>query len=110
MKKTTFHTDSQADLLAKIRAAVASGLQPTLGIVFCSVDFGITDTAKALGEFGFPFFACSSCGEIYSDADKSRALENSAVVALLELPADTFQVKLWLALAPSSSLAVTETE
>jgi hypothetical protein len=95
MKKTTFHTDSQADLLAKIRAAVASGLQPTLGIVFCSVDFGITDTAKALGEFGFPFFACSSCGEIYSDADKSRALENSAVVALLELPADTFQVKLF---------------
>jgi len=94
MKKTTLQADSQAELLAKIRAALASGLQPTLGILFCSVDLGINDTARALGEFKFPFFACSSCGEIFTEGDKSRALENSAVVSLLELPADSFQVKL----------------
>jgi len=95
MKNATFHVDSQAELLAKIRAACAGGLKPTLGILFCSVDLGIAETAKALGEFSFPFFACSSCGEIFTDGEKSRALENSAVVALLELPADTFQVKLF---------------
>jgi hypothetical protein len=94
MKKITLQADSQADLLAKIRAALAGGLHPTLGILFCSVDLGIPDTARALGEFSFPFFACSSCGEIFTEGDQSRALENSAVVALLELPADTFQVKL----------------
>ena len=94
MKKITLQADSQAELLSKIRAALAGGLNPTLGILFCSVDLGITDTARALGEFAFPFFACSSCGEIFTEGDQSRALENSAVVALLELPADTFQVKL----------------
>ena len=95
MKKITFHVDSQADLLTKIREAIAGGLQPTLGILFCSVDLGVAATAKALGEFAFPFFACSSCGEIFTDGDKSRALENSAVVALLELPVETFKVKLF---------------
>ncbi len=94
MKKTTFKAESQADLVAKIHAAISGGLNPTLGILFCSVDLGITATAQALGEFAFPFFACSSCGEIFTDGEQSRALENSAVVALLELPADAFQVKL----------------
>ena len=95
MNKTTFYVDSLADLLNKIKAACAGGLKPTLGILFCSVDLGIPETAKALSEFPFPFFACSSCGEIFTDADKSRALENHAVVSLLELPADAFQVKLF---------------
>ncbi len=94
MKKLTFKANTQTELLAGIRAALAGGLKPTLGILFCSVDLGIADTARALGEFGFPFFACSSCGEIFTEGAQSRALENSAVVALLELPADAFQVKL----------------
>lgn len=94
MKKITFHADSQLELLARIRAACAGGLKPTLGILFCSVDLGVADTAKALAEFPFPFFACSSCGEIFTDAEKSRALENCAVVSLLEMPAGSFQVKL----------------
>lgn len=94
MKQSTFPADTQAELLAKIRAALAGGLKPTLGIIFCSVNLGIADTARALGEFGFPIFGCSSCGEIFTEAEISRALENSAVVALLELPADSFQVKL----------------
>lgn len=94
MKKLTLKASTQTELLAGIRAALADGLKPTLGILFCSVDLGIADTARALGEFGFPFFACSSCGEIFTEGNQSRALENSAVVALLELPADAFQVKL----------------
>jgi hypothetical protein len=95
MKSITFNTDSPAELSAKIRAACAGGLQPTLGILFCSVDFNIAETARVLGEFPFPFFAGSSCGEIFTDGEKSRALENSAVVALLEVPADAFQVRLF---------------
>ena len=95
MNTKIFSAGSSADLLRGVRQAVTDGLQPTLGIVFCSVALDIEATAAALAEFPFPFFACSSCGEIVSDANHSATLEGSAVVALLELPPEVFKVRLF---------------
>jgi small ligand-binding sensory domain FIST len=95
MNTKIFSARSSADLLREVRQAVAAGLQPTLGVVFCSVALDIEATAAALAEFPFPFFACSSCGEIVTDTNRSATLEGSAVVALLELPPEVFQVRLF---------------
>lgn len=95
MNTKTFSAESSAELLQGVRQARAAGLQPNLGILFCSVALDIPAVADALKEFPFPFFAASSCGEILTDAQRSAALERSAVVALLELPPETFQVRLF---------------
>jgi small ligand-binding sensory domain FIST len=95
MKTKTFSASSRTELLQGIRQARADGLQPTLGILFCSVSLDIPAVAAELGEFSFPFFAASSCGEILSDAQASAVLGNSAAVALLELPPETFRIRLF---------------
>jgi hypothetical protein len=95
MNKTIFSAESPTDLLQGVRQSVADGLRPTFGIIFCSVALDIEAISGALVEFPFPFFGCSSCGEIIADAHRGAALERSSVVALLELPSATFQVRLF---------------
>ena len=95
MNTKTFSAESAAELLQGIRQSCADGLRPTLGFLFCSEALGIPAIAAALGEFPFPFFAASSCGEIFADAQRAAALERSAVVALLELPPTALQVRLF---------------
>lgn len=95
MKLKTFSADSAAGLLREVREASAQGLRPNLGLLFCSVALDIPKLAAALAEFPFPFFAASSCGEILAAPPGAAALEGSAVVALLELPPASFQVRLF---------------
>ena len=95
MKTKILTADSRAELLQQLRQATADGLRPTLGVLFCSVALDIDAVAQGLTEFPFPFFAASSCGEIISDAQRSKALAGSAVVALLELPPEAFRVRLF---------------
>lgn len=95
MNTKIFSVTTPADLLHEVRQAAADGLKPTLGILYCSVALDIKATAAALAEFSFPFFACSSCGEIISTGKGSAVQEGTAVVALLEMPPEAFQVRLF---------------
>ena len=95
MKAKTLQADTIPDLLHRIEGAMNEGLLPTLGFLFCSVSLDIEKVSQALSRFNFPFFACSSCGEIQIGDSACHVTRHSAVVALLEMPADCFQIKLF---------------
>jgi hypothetical protein len=95
MKAKTLQADTLHDLLTGVECAIAEGLRPTLGFLFCSVSLDVEKVARALGSFAFPVFACSSCGEIQFDGHGCSVTRRSAVMALVEMPAESFQLKLF---------------
>ncbi len=95
MNVKTFEADALCELLHSIECAMNEGLRPTLGFIFCSVSLNVEKVSQALGQFDFPFFACSSCGEIQLGNPARLVTRHSAVVALVEMPADCFQIKLF---------------
>ena len=95
MRIKAFSAETLQDLLLGLHSALSEGLKPTLGFIFCSVSMDIEKASQALGEFDFPFFGSSSYGEILLNRDESQVSKRSAVVALLEMPTDCFELKLF---------------
>ena len=95
MKVKTFKADTLQDFLHGMETARDAEFHPTLGFLFCSVSLDVEKVAQELGRFDFPFFGCSTCGEILLGNSPCLITKQSAVVALVEMPPDCFRLKLF---------------
>lgn len=76
------------DLLAQIDSEYASGLNPTLALVFCSPDWDIHAVHDALVERGLTVVGATTAGEIA----QSEVTEGGCSVMLWEAAPDSFEV------------------
>ena len=91
-KSACFSAYSVEELDESVRA---SGISPTLGIVFSSPAIGIPELAKASASWGFPVFGCSTAGEILKRENGSPILEQSVVCCLTDLDLSLFEVAIF---------------
>jgi hypothetical protein len=88
-----FSADSAAEFSDGIRNVAE--FRPTLGIIFSSVSLDIPKLAAEISSAGFPFFGCSSCGEILKEVGGGPVFEQSAVCCLLDIDPSVFSVALF---------------
>lgn len=84
----TFSGPDEASLLSEIHDAVEAGFQPTLALVFCSVDWDIESLRVALASRGLAVVGATTAGEIAG----AEILEGGCSVMLWEAAPDTFEV------------------
>lgn len=76
------------DLLTQVDVKRSAGLQPTLALVFCSVDWDINSLRIALAERGLVVVGATTAGEI-ADAE---IMDGGCSVMLWEAPRGSFNV------------------
>ncbi len=68
---------------------------PTLAFLFTSPSLGIEECTGLIRSAGFPFFGCTTAGEILADDGHAPVYEQSAVCCLLDPPPSAFSVRLF---------------
>ena len=91
MNTKAISAKSIKELEIRYQNAVSDGYSPTLAIVFCSVAQPLEQVRAFFAQFQIPIFGCTSSGEITN----SICFEEGMTVMLLDLPIDTFRIKLF---------------
>jgi len=79
------------ELEVGFQKVISDGYSPTLAVVFCSVTQPLEQVRTLFAQIQVPVFGCTSSGEITD----SIYFEEGMTVMLLDLPKDTFEIKLF---------------
>lgn len=88
MKSITIHVSTHEALASKINNSITPDFQPTLGIVFNSIQNSVEVIQKAFNQFNIDMVGCTTAGEIVDN----QLLEESIVVLLMDMNRDFYTI------------------
>jgi hypothetical protein len=89
MQSKTIHADSNSELLSKIQETISSDFQPTLAIVFNSIQNSIEEIQTVFNQFNIDMVGCTTAGEIANN----QLLEESVVILLMDMNRHFYTIK-----------------
>lgn len=93
MKSKSFVAFSVNEVKAKIEKEISEGLNPTLCILFSSIEINIDSLRECIAGFNIELVGSSSCGEIVCNQNSSEVVfEKSVVCLLIEIDMDAFRI------------------
>jgi len=91
MRTTVFTAETPRELEGKIHEVISGDLIPTLAIVFCSVAQPLEQIRDVFAQNQIAVFGSTSSGEITN----TEFFEERMTVMLIDIPKDTFSVRLF---------------
>jgi hypothetical protein len=91
MKPSVFSASSVEQVEAHIESVRRDGLEPTLAIVFSSLDHNLKEVSAAFAKFNIEVFGTSTSGEIIND----EVYEGSIGVMLLDINRDIYRLNVF---------------
>lgn len=88
MQSKTIHVNSNTELLSTMQTAITRDFQPTLGIVFNSIQNNIAEIQTIFNQFNIDMVGCTTAGEIIDN----RLLEASVVILLMDMNRDFYTI------------------
>lgn len=88
MQSKTIHANSNTELLSTMQTAITPNFQPTLGIVFNSIQNNIAEIQAVFNQFNIDMVGCTTAGEIIDN----QLLEASVVILLMDMNRDFYTI------------------
>ncbi|NJN78226.1 MAG: hypothetical protein HC803_07755 [Saprospiraceae bacterium] len=89
MKSKTINVNSSTELRTKIQEAITTDFQPTLAIIFNSIQHKIEEIQSVCNQLDIDMVGCTTAGEIVDN----ELLEESIAVLLMDMNRDYYTIK-----------------